>query len=76
MITQTREILAKLSILSDQHWDSLGICLSKIPAFFDFLNKVRCNTPYYHIADSIARKLICHVSTYLYNNYRKPIPEG
>lgn len=52
-------------ILPDEHWDSLGVCLRRIPAFFEFLNKVRCGSPVYHIADSIVRKLIIDVSTIL-----------
>lgn len=57
---QTGLVLAYI----DEHWDSsLGICLSKIPAFFEFLNKVRCNSPVYHLADSIVRRLIIDVSS-------------
>lgn len=46
--------------------------LSKIPAFFEFLNKVRCNSPVYHIADSIVRKLIIDVSTIIHFVLRVP----
>lgn len=53
-------------LVSDEHWDVLGVCLSKIPAFFEFLNKLRCNSPVYHIADSIIRKLIIDVSIYAF----------
>lgn len=57
---QTGLVLAYI----DEHWDSsLGICLNKIPAFFEFLNKVRCNSPVYHLADSIVRRLIIDVSS-------------
>lgn len=55
---QTGLVLAYI----DENYSSLGICLSKIPAFFEFLNKVRCNSPVYHLADSIVRKLIIDVS--------------
>lgn len=49
--------------LPDDHWDTLGAYLRIMPAFFEFLNKVRCNSPVYQIADSIVQKLIIDVST-------------